>query len=45
MDENPSLAEISFSRINQDSSDCAYIRIGDDPSRSQSSERWMLTLN
>ena len=39
------LPKFLFSRINQDSTDCAYIRIGDDSSRSQSSERWMLTLN
>ena len=39
------LPKFLFSRINQDSSDYAYIRIGDDSSRSQSSERWMLTLN
>ena len=39
------LPKFSLSQINQDSSDCANIRIGDDSSRSQSSEPWMLTLN
>ena len=38
MDETPSLAEISLSQINQDSSDCANTRTGDDSSRSQSLE-------
>ena len=46
MDETPfSLPKFSYSLINQDSGDCANIGIGDDSSRSQSSEPWMLTLN
>ena len=39
------LPKFLYSGINQEFSDCAYVGIGDDSSRSQSSEPWMLTLN